>query len=327
MTNVPSDPTSPLDAIPQTFNQSFVRGAVKDAMKQAHAGSGDLWKVPIDELKVAPGFNVRIRNDSLTAHIRWIADSIKANGFYIDEPIGAFCVEEDDGTLGIYVHQGHCRLEAARLAKAEGAPIETLPVVVVPKSQNLEDLTVALITTNSGKNLTPYECALVCKRLAGYGWSSSQIATKINFTVSYVDALLDIPGYPIEIRELIHNGLLSVSTAREAMKTYGHRAVEKLLHAAHVAETKGSKRVTNKHLPGKRFESFVKRSGPRLYDATKIVRNDPAYSALSAETREALDTLLDELEKKRLSDEQSLATEQAEHGGSATTGGSDELAS
>lgn len=286
-----------LEAIDAPFDENFVKGSVKTAMKNAGGSSADLWNVPIHEIHVMPGFNTRVRDAALEAHIRWIADSIKASGFHRDEPLGCFIVNEAAGPK-IYVHAGHNRLEAAKIARSEGAEITHLPVVVVPKETSVEDLICGLVTTNAGKPLTPYEISIVCKRLAGFGWNNSLIAQRLAFTASYVDALLEIPGYPLKIREMIQEGQVSVSMARDLVKTYSHKATEKLEEAVKAAASAGAKRVTSKHIPGRRFESFVKRTAPRLYEATRAVQSDPAYSSLSQETRDTLDALLQELNVK-----------------------------
>ena len=305
--------SSLLEAIDAPFDENFVKGSVKTAMKNAGGSSADLWNVPLDEIHVMPGFNTRVRDAALETHIRWIADSIKASGFHRDEPLGCFIVSEEAGPK-IYVHAGHNRLEAAKLARSEGAEITHLPVVVVPKETSVEDLICGLVTTNAGKPLTPYEISIVCKRLAGFGWSNSLIAQRLAFTQSYVDALLEIPGYPIKIREMIQTGQVSVSMARDLVKTYSHKATEKLEEAAKAAAEAGSKRVTSKHIPGRKFESFIKRTAPRLYDATRAVQSDPAYGSLSQETRDTLDALLQE-----------LALKQGELNASEVTSANDEL--
>lgn len=308
------DQPSLLDVIDEEFRNDFMRGPVKEAMKAVGGSSGDLWKVPIDAIQVMDGFNVRVKDESYHRHIRWIADSIKASGFHVDEPLGAFTVKEGNDTK-IYVHAGHCRLEAAKLARAEGAEIETLPVVVVPREANLEDLTVALITTNGGKPLTPYETSIVVKRLAGYHWDAPKIAQKLGFSSTYVEALLQVSGYPLAIREMIQSGQLALSTAIEAVRLYGTNAPAKLHQAAQKAAIAGKKRITTQHIPGQKFSSFVKRSAPRLYAATQAVKNDPGYKSLAPETRQILDELITQLsEKEKALDAPSQAPDSADTG-------------
>ena len=145
------------------FDKELTPGNVKAAMKESGAGSRDLWQVAPDKLRTMEGFNVRTRGDDHTAHIRSIADSIKANGYYQYQPLGGV-VAVENGEQVIYIHAGHCRLEAALLAIAEGATLERLPVVVSPAGTSMEDLTVELVRGNSGKALT---CAPGSRASAG----------------------------------------------------------------------------------------------------------------------------------------------------------------
>lgn len=130
--------SSLLEAIDAPFDENFVKGSVKTAMKNAGGSSADLWNVPLDEIHVMPGFNTRVRDAALETHIRWIADSIKASGFHRDEPLGCFIVSEEAGPK-IYVHAAHNRLETAKLARSEGADITHLPALESPKDRGYKD--------------------------------------------------------------------------------------------------------------------------------------------------------------------------------------------
>ena len=140
----------------------LIQGKVKEAMKGA--ASRDLWQVPIADLHVIDGFNVRADGVEHREHVAGVADSIIANGFYQNKPLAGY-VALQGGKQVIYITDGHCRLEAAQEAIKRGAEIKALPVVVSPKGTSIEDLTVGLVTNNSGKPLSQYEIGLVCKRL------------------------------------------------------------------------------------------------------------------------------------------------------------------
>lgn len=305
-----SDPTTslddlrPIEQISADFSEHFVRANIKTTMKSHGATPRDVYMVPIDAVHVYEGFNVRVPGPALDAHIRWIADSILANGYYPEEPLGGFVALDKLGEPRIYVHKGHCRLAGAKLARSEGADLQALPLITVPKETALEDIVVELATTNSGKPLTPYELAIVCKRLSGYGWTSSTIAKRLGRSSTYVDGLLGIMGAPLAIREMIQEGTLTVATAQQALSRYGVNAVSKLTAAIQTAKTHGKEHVSAKHLPGRRFENLVKRTGPKLYEAARTVREDPGFSALSSVTQNLLDQLIAELAEK----ERSLAT-------------------
>jgi len=150
----------------ENFNRELTPGNTKAAMKDVGAASSDLWKVEPAKLRTLKGFNARIINDTYTSRVRWIADSIKANGFYPDKPLTGF-VALEDGKEVIYVTGGHRRFEAVFLAIEEGADVPTVPVVIKPRGTSMEDLTVDLVVGNEGEPLTTYEQAAMVKSGTG----------------------------------------------------------------------------------------------------------------------------------------------------------------
>lgn len=232
------------------FSQDIIAGNVKAAMKEAGASSGDLWRVPRDQIKVLPNFNVRIRNEEHRNQVRMLADSMLANGYHQDKPL-AGCVAVEGGQNVIYVTDGHTRLEAVDLANSEGAEIEVLPVVTKPKGTSLEDITVALVTSNSGRHLQPIEVGEVCKRLIGYGLDEDAIAKRLNLTAPYVGELLTLAGAPARIRKLVGEGKIASTLAMSTMKKHPEQAADMLEEAVKTAKAAGKDRATAKHLPAR----------------------------------------------------------------------------
>lgn len=211
---------------------NFVRGSVKKAM--AGCSSADLWKVPPARLRIKEGFNVRVRNKAYEQRVRRIADSIKANGYYSDKPLAGYPALED-GEHVIYVTDGHTRHEALMLAISEGAEIAAVPVVPKPEGTSLEDLTVALVTSNAGEPLSPFEVAVVCKRLIDYGVEEDEIAQRLGYTKTYVGGLLLLMSAPRAIRKLVESGRVSAALAVDVLKKHGSKAEEVLKAAAEQA--------------------------------------------------------------------------------------------
>jgi len=226
----------------------FFPGSVKKAMKDAGAGSSDLWKVPRSSIRVAEGFNVRVRNDKYAARVREIADSIKENGFYPDKPLAGYVAVDDDGVQTIIVTDGHTRLDAVDLAVSEGAKVSMLPVVTKPHGTSMEDLVVALHVGNNGNPLTPFEQACVCKRLIGYGMDEATIAKKMGFTQTYLDGLLTLMAAPVDLRNLVEQDKVSASLAIEMIKKHGAKALDTLKAGLTKAEAAGKTRMTPKHI-------------------------------------------------------------------------------
>jgi ParB family transcriptional regulator, chromosome partitioning protein len=226
---------------------NITAGNTKVAMKEAGAGSSDLWKVPPDALHILPNFNVRVRNPEYEAHVRGLADSMKAGGYKQDKPLSGY-VAFEDGSQKIYITDGHSRLEAVRLAIHEGAEIPRVPIVVAQAGATIEDLTVSLATSNNGKPLSPFELGIVCKRLIGFGWEIKEIAVRLTISEQYVRNLLSLMAAPLEIRQMVMEEQISASTAVVILDKHGDKALEVIQAAQERAASKGNGKVTQRHV-------------------------------------------------------------------------------
>jgi ParB/RepB/Spo0J family partition protein len=225
--------------------ENLTAGNVKAAMSEVGAGRSDMWTVPVNMIKVMEGFNVRVQNADYTARIEEIANSIIANGFLKDKPLTGY-VAKEDGQQVIYVTDGHTRLRAVKLAIERGAEIESLPVITKPAGTSIEDLTVALVTSNNGRPLAPIEMAAVVKRLAGYGMAEEVIAKRIGVTTGYIKDLLLLMGAPKAIRKAVEDGKISAANAVAQMKKHGDKAADVIGSAITEAEEAGEGKVSKK---------------------------------------------------------------------------------
>lgn len=230
-----------------TFSPDFVSGNTKVAMKAADAKSRDLYMVPVAELTIMSEFNTRTKNAEYDAKVREIADSIKANGFYSHKPFAVIVVKVD-GKDTIAVYDGHTRYDGLQLAISEGAAVERAPVVAAPAGTTLEDITVGLVTNNSGRQLDPMGIATVVKRLIGYGLEVSEIAKRIGFTPAYVGGLLSLVGAPKPIRDMVTAGTVSASLAVSTLRDEGEKAVAVLEKGLETAKAAGKTKVTKKSI-------------------------------------------------------------------------------
>ncbi|WP_175795482.1 ParB/RepB/Spo0J family partition protein [Burkholderia multivorans] len=276
------------------FETTLVSTSVKKLMQEIEAKSRDFYQVPREFIRVMPHFNPREKDEAYQAHIEDLAQSMLVNGFYQDKPLAGYAAEEK-GEKVIYLTDGHCRLDAADLANSRGASIATFPMVIKPASTSLEDLTVALVRSNTGKPLTPYETGVVCKRLEGFGWETDTIAERLGYTETYVSQLLALMGAPIEIRRMVQAGKLSAENALKILSKYGSEAVAVLSTAEKNAERSGKTRITAAHLPGAAFQKLVKKQAPVMVNTLRDVKADPAYASLSPSLREKLDAMLETL--------------------------------
>jgi ParB family transcriptional regulator, chromosome partitioning protein len=278
----------------EEFTGELSAGNVKAAMKDVGAVSADLWQVEPSRLRILDGFNVRVKNAAYAARVRAIADSITVNGFYKDKPLAGFVAREDDDNV-IYVTGGHRRHEAVLLAISEGVEVPSVPVIVSPKGTSMEDLTVALVVGNDGEPVSLYEAAIACKRLAGFGWSSQEIARRLGYaSAQYVDGLLALVSAPLAIRKMVMENVIAATTAIDAIKKHGNKALDVLLAAL---VKSGGGRVTTKHMPQAEFKKAVRKQAEPLYNTLTKVQSDPSYPMLSGELRHLLEQLLKDIKK------------------------------
>ncbi len=215
------------------------------AKAEAKAGAG-YYMVPPHELDVMADFNVRVRSTGQWEEsVKALMDSIRANGFMSDKPI-AVVADTDGEESRLWVVDGHTRLEAVLRLINEGVSIETVPVVVKPKSTNFEDMLVSLVTSNSGKPLSVYETSLVVKRLVGYGWAVPAIAEKLGYSTKQIDNMVVLSGAPAKIRNQVVAGKLSATEAVSLIRKHGGKAVEIAEAAEAEAKKAGKKKVTAK---------------------------------------------------------------------------------
>ena len=254
----------------ETPVKEIVRGNLKAAMKQSAIGSSEVWKVLRQQIRVRPGYNVRVDSQSYKDHIRFLADSIKANGFYDSQPLGVIIAREGEEDV-IYVCEGHSRLAAFDLAMEEGAELSgTLPCISKPRGTTELDLIVALHTSNSGRPLTPYELGLLAKRMIDFGQTVEQIGYRLGKTKGYIENLLLLVSAPSEIIQMVVDDRVSATLAVETLKRHGDKAVEKLQDGASKAAESGKAKVTRKSMnkAAKRPDlvtlgcDYIKRSGP-----------------------------------------------------------------
>ncbi len=288
-------------------------------------GSSDLWKVPVKELKVLKGFNVRLPGPDLDAHIAELADSILEEGFMQHKPLAAL-VLEIDGELGLYVFDGHCRLESTIKAIEMGADIALLPVVVQDgRNVNLDDLYVTMHRANKGKELTPFEIGLLCKRLSRNGHDDKVIGKRMGIKPQYVDGLLRLVNSPKPLVDAVVSNELAASEAIKMIRSHGNGgAVQELesRRARALAEMKDKApadeeitadavepktaaarpRLTARHASDANVKKTVRKYGLELFKMSRALRADPAYASLSADTRQQLEALLAQLDEAEKAD-------------------------
>lgn len=268
------------------FQHELFPGSVKKFAGATGTKSRDLWQVEPEQIRLLDGFNVRERNEAFHAHVRSLADSMKAEGFKQHKPLAGYVAKEDSVDV-LYVYDGHCRYEGALLAISEGAEIRHIPVVVSQAGANIEDLTVELVRSNEGKPLTPIEKAVVCKRLLGYGWQIAEVAKRLGFTAQYVADLLLLLAAPQRVRKMVTDGEVSATLAIASVKKDGPKAAEKLEAAKIRAQAAGKTKVTAKHIKAPQdFDAIAKSLAPEMGKAILQLVDESGFDLLSEDLRD-----------------------------------------
>lgn len=269
------------------FDAELVPANLKSAMAGAGAKSRDLWQVPIGKLVVLPGFNPRVKDDAYQARVRTIADSMRENGFYQDKPLAV--VVTDDG---ICVVEGGTRLDAAKLAVSEGAPLETIPCVVKDRSSSMEDLTVALVMGNNGERFSQWEMSVVVKRLASFGWDDAKIAQSLDIGAKHIENFKKIASAPLEVRNMVKDGTISANVAIGAVSKHGAGAAKVLGAALDKAKANGKAKATAKDMPGHARASYIKKSAPAAFGVIEQIASHESFTALPEDLQASIKKLI-----------------------------------
>jgi len=225
-------------------------GNVKAAMRDAGAKSADLWMTPLASIRVLDGFNIRTETAAYLQHIQDLKHSILTHGFRRSHPLTGYVAKEGDQDV-TYLTDGHSRLRAVRLANAEGANIEVLPVVTTPAGTSMVDLTLGLFA-KPGMDKDQLGKAEGMKRLIGYQMDEADIAAKLNVSRTYVSSLLILAGASNAIKAMVAAGEVSASNAIAAIRKHGAGAAEHLAGRIATAKANGKTKVTKKTLTPQR---------------------------------------------------------------------------
>lgn len=305
---IPPDPSlptpeperpGPTPALP-SIRHGFTVEPVNIRAVQAERRRADAmhWVNPAD-LYVVPGFNVRVRDQDYLAHIRDLADSIKADGFHIDKPLSVVATRNEAGKEVLAIINGHSRHEAVLKAIEEGAGIEAIPVIVQTKAFNTTDMTVELVKSNAGRPLSLYEQAVVVKRLANQGLSEAEIGRRLGFTRSHINGLVLLAGASPRLVRAMSDKEVAPTVVIEQIREHGHAEAERrICEMIRECRETGSK-VTRSAMRASRFSQAVRASAQDLYAVADAIRADPGFAGLTEATRRDLEALLKDLDSRK----------------------------
>lgn len=205
------------------------------------------FRVDPNLIKFEKGFNLREQNDELDLHVDRLAAAMLAGAFI--PPVDVQMNEKGE----IIARDGHCRTKAAKIVRKQ-MPEYTLECRQL-RGNEVDAVLHMLGTGTGGKPLTPLEAGKGYLRLVKMGLKSQDIADKLGVSRVTVDNGLTLAEAPVEVQQLIASGVVSSTTAREAIKA-GPEAVKALKAAADKEHkdptpTKAGKKSTKKKVTAK----------------------------------------------------------------------------
>ncbi|WP_440986197.1 ParB/RepB/Spo0J family partition protein (plasmid) [Xanthomonas sontii] len=280
------------ETLPSTdYESNLICGNVK-AVKNANKRSDSMYFLPIEDIVIQEGYNVRVPTESYDEHLRSIAASMLAEGFHLDSPLSVYVAKLDGEDRAVLV-RGHTRLKAVELANRQGAGITAVPVIFKSKATSPTELDLDLIKSNSGLHLTTYENAVVIKRLLNHGLEPHEIAKEAGFSIPYVETLVTLASAPAKLAKLVAYDEVSASLAVELIRKHGPVAAQRLaMEALERAKNAGHKQATVRNLPDAGFKRAVKKAATQLFEITEAITSDPGYANLADDTREKIEALL-----------------------------------
>lgn len=284
----PASVISNFEALSQDVDLSFVPSAFKKSMKTLGATARDHVAVPIDQIQFRDNYNVRVHNAKYKARVERLANLMLANGYQQDKPITGF-VTEEGGKPVAYVIAGHTRVLAARRANEQGAGIEFIPMLSVPKGTNEIDLMFDLVISNEGSPLSLFEQGVVNQRLISRGVSISTIATRQDVSEAQVRNSLDLLSAPRSIIEHVSDGHISETYALELMRKHGNDAAAMIETGLETAKTMGRTRVTSAVIEGPKMPARVTTSAVSAVQSIMGALDHQAIKTLTSEAAQTAD--------------------------------------
>ena len=253
--------------------------------------SGDTYEVALEDIRVYPDLNSRVKDESYEAHITFLMTSIKENGFFRDKPLAGFGAYDGKKPV-LYLVDGHCRFEALTRLRDEGYEMDYVPLVVKDKSQSVEDLLLSMIASNEHKTFTTLEKALMCKKLRRLGLSSEVIAERLGLTKVRIEQMLQVVGSPASIRKLLEEGQVPFNVALDAIRTHKGDAPAVIQEALKTAKAAGQTKLTERFMPDAIRMSACKKQAPDMYKAIEGVRGHKAYKSLPKDLVELIEGIV-----------------------------------
>lgn len=230
--------------------------------------------VPLNEIYVEPGFNVREIDQ---VHVEEFRDAF-IEGEYVP-PLAVQVTEQ-----GVKIIDGHHRYHGALLATAAGHEIPRLECKDFVGSD--ADRIAFMVTSSQGKPLTPLERAAAYQRLSNQGWEASEIAKKVKRSVADVEHHLQLLTCGNTLIEMVRAGEVSATTAVALSREHGSQAstvaAEKMTEAKAAGKNKLTRNAAMPKFSAAKAMAFIQ----AIADADAEVLIPQPAEAILAEYRE-----------------------------------------
>lgn len=190
------------------------------------------YVVPVSELYVEPGFNVREIDQEHVAEFR--------DAFIAGEYIPPLAVQVTE--RGIKIIDGHHRYYGAIAATEAGRPILRIECKDFVGSD--ADRIAFMVTSSQGKPLSAIERGMAYRRLINQGWTNAEIAKKVKRSSSDVDLHLQLTECDERIIAMVKSGQIAATTAVAMSKEHGHEASRVAEEKLEKAKSEGREKIT-----------------------------------------------------------------------------------
>lgn len=216
-------------------------------LNNANTKRSDIFTIDPHDVVVVDGFNVR-----KDFELDELKEQIKLHG--VLNPITVVPFKAEDGSDKYHLVDGERRLRATLAAIDEGAKIDRIKAIFLPRNSKEEDLLIEQMMRNEGKNFTVYEQGLMFARFRDkFGYNQKEIAEKFGKSAVFVGNCLALLKLPADVQQKVQDGEISVSAVRqiaEQNKDDSEALASAVDAAITEAKSEGKTTATAKHIVG-----------------------------------------------------------------------------
>ncbi|MEY8768994.1 ParB/RepB/Spo0J family partition protein [Erwinia sp. ACCC 02193] len=236
--------------------------------------------VPLSELYVEPGYNVREIDQEHAAEFR---DAFIAGEFV--PPLAVQVTEQ-----GVKIIDGHHRYYGAIAATESGTEIPRLECKDFVGTE--ADRIAFMVTSSQGKALAPLERAAAYQRLSNQGWEVAEIAKKVKRSVADVNYHLQLLECGDGLIAMVKSGEVAPTTAVALSQQHGAAAESVALAQMDKARAAGKKKLTKSDAMPQFSAKKARRLVELLVDAQHARYGDFDHLILSHGTANEIQRIL-----------------------------------